>query len=155
MCCSTCSFEVAAMQGIRTEGKRSVYLKMGDSMAQFSAQPRLMTSVAFRVRLGSFLKKSFRMLMMAGTLEEPPVTSTEAMSSRLIFASSSAYKQKVRKAKHSEQEVDHALSWPPPVGVFDKASPAGALIALPGALHRCLLRMILADVLESLLNSHG
>jgi len=80
------------MQGIKTEERSAVYLKMGDSMAQFSAQPRLMTSVAFRVRLGSFLKKSFRMLMMAGTLEEPPVTSTEAMSSRLIFASSSACK---------------------------------------------------------------
>ena len=65
-------------------------MKTGESMAQFRAQPRLMTSVALSVRLGSFLKTSFRMLMMDGTLEDPPVTSTDAMSSRLIFASSSA-----------------------------------------------------------------
>ena len=63
---------------------------MGDSMAQLRAQPRLMTSVAFSVRLGSFWKASFRMPMMAGTLEDPPVTSTDATSSRLTPASFSA-----------------------------------------------------------------
>lgn len=63
---------------------------MGDSMAQLSAQPREMTSVAFSVLLGSFLKKSFRMAMMEGTREDPPVTSTDAMSSRGTPASSSA-----------------------------------------------------------------
>ena len=63
---------------------------MGDSMAQLSAQPRQTTSVALSVRLGSFLKNSRIVVSRAGTLEEPPTTSTDAMSSKEIFASSSA-----------------------------------------------------------------
>ena len=82
-------FNSARDEEMRSSG-RSPDLKMGDSMAQLSAQPREMTSVAFSVRLGSFLKKSFRMAMMEGTREEPPVTSTEAMFSRETPASSSA-----------------------------------------------------------------
>ncbi len=64
---------------------------MGDSMAQLSAQPRQTTSVAFSVRLGSFLKKSRMVFSRDGTLEDPPITSTDAMSSEDSFASSSAY----------------------------------------------------------------
>lgn len=66
------------------------HLKMGDSMAQLSAQPRETTSVALSVRLGSLPKKSRRWVMSAGTREDPPVTSTLAMSPRLTLASSSA-----------------------------------------------------------------
>lgn len=69
------------------------HLKMGESMAQLSAQPRQTTSVALSVRLGSFLKKSRMVVSSAGTREDPPTTSTDAMSSREIFASSSAWAQ--------------------------------------------------------------
>ena len=65
-------------------------LKMGESMAQLRAQPRLMDSVALSVRLGSFLKKSRRLCSTAGTRDDPPVTSTDDISPRPTFASSSA-----------------------------------------------------------------
>ena len=59
-------------------------------MAQLSAQPRQTTSVALSVRLGSFLKKSRIVVSSAGTRDDPPTTSTDAMSSREIFACSNA-----------------------------------------------------------------
>ena len=91
---------------------------MGDSMAQLRAQPRLMTSVAFSVRLGSFWKASFRMPMMAGTLEDPPVTSTDATSSRLTPASASACQftaalspRSLHRRTHREDRKVKVLLW--------------------------------------------
>lgn len=82
------------------------HLKMGESMAQLRAQPRLMTSVALSVRLGSFLKKSRRLCSTAGTLEEPPVTSTDTTSPSPTFASSSACSA---IATHSESDAPRRL----------------------------------------------
>ena len=82
-------------------GGSHTHLKMGDSMAQLSAQPRATHSFAFMVRLGSLPKSSRRMVSTAGTRDELPTISTLAMSSLLSFESVSAWEhgmQRVRAA---------------------------------------------------------
>ena len=83
---NNCSSRGPAQQGAGT------HRKMGDSMAQLSAQPRDTHSVAFSVRLGSRPKKSRRMRISAGTRLLPPTTSTDARLSALTPASASACK---------------------------------------------------------------
>ena len=68
----------------------TTHLKMGLSMAQLRAQPRDTHSLAFSVLLGSLPKKSFRILISAGTRELPPITSIAAISPVLTLASASA-----------------------------------------------------------------
>mmetsp|Transcript_4019 Transcript_4019/g.11229 ORF Transcript_4019/g.11229 Transcript_4019/m.11229 type:complete len:242 (+) Transcript_4019:1364-2089(+) len=78
-------------------------LNTGESMAHCRAQPRLTTSDAFSVRLGSLPKNPVSALKMAGTRAPQPTSSTEARSSRVRPASvSTAWQGERMSCRRSE-----------------------------------------------------